>query len=450
MDRRTLASGALAPLATLWILAAASSATAAPRLVVNATGADGAAALETVRRGLGADYAADVATPAELLDQGFDSWLITWPGRLDACEGAPAPLAGFEQTLAKAEQLMMDLEYGEAQVLLEGLDGRLCAASEPLPRSMVSRVPYLLGMVLAYRGETDRAREAFQRAVHRQPDLVWDEDFPPDPQQLFLAAATDAVRGVGATIVLAAPPGTVDVWIDGNELPTDDEGLALLGDRHLLQLRGSDGALRGAILTVEQDADLSLLTVDEVLDTLDRDPKAARGQRAFQALAATALKKGYGEIVVVHSVDATTAWRFDEIDHSWAQVSLVLEQQLAKGRRLQGAGSALLGVGGAVAVVGAVIAGASTSRGNETRESMNGASGQMSAGLYDLYIDEYEGHRRDATAGTVMLGVGAAIAGVGLPVLIKGTQESRKGAAQASVGGLVAPGSVVLAIHGRF
>jgi hypothetical protein len=450
MDWKTLAVGALPALAMLWSLVVAPGASAATRLLVNGTDADAETALAAVRRGLGADYQADVSTPADLLDQGFGSWLVTWPAQLDACPGEPAGLDELSQTLERAEGLMMDLDYGEAQVLLEDLDARLCAATDPLPAAMASRVPFLLGMVLAFRGDDDRARQQFLAAVERQPDLAWDTNFPPDPQQLFLTAATDAVRGVDSTLVLGAAPGGAEAWIDGNPLPIDGEGLPLRGERHLLQLRETDGTVRGAILVVGASGGLSVVSVDDVTEVLDREPRAARAQRAFQALAATALQRGYGEVLLLQSATAATVWHFDEIDHTWSEVSLVLEQQLTRGRRLQAAGSAMLGVGGAIAVVGGVIAGSSAGRGREVVESMTGANGEISAGLYDLHIEEYEGHRRDVTAGWVMLGVGAAVAGVGLPVLIQGTKESRKGAAQASIGGLITPETLVFAVHGRF
>jgi hypothetical protein len=315
---------------------------------------------------------------------------------------------------------------------------------------MVSRVPYLLGMVLAFRGDEERARQQFLAAVERQPDLTWDTDFPPDPQQLFLMAATDAVRGIDSTLVLGAPPGGAEAWVDGNPLPIDGEGLPLRGERHLLQLRETDGTVRGAILVVGASGNLSVVAVDDVTEVLDREPAAARAQRAFQAVAATALQKGYGEVLLLQSAEATSVWHFDEIDHTWSEVSLVLEQQLTRGRRLQTAGSAMLGVGGAIAVVGGVIAGASAGRGRDVVESMTAENGEISVGLYDLYIEEYDGHRRDSTAGWVMLGVGVAVAGAGLPVLIQGTKETRKGAAQASIGGFVAPQTLVFAISGRF
>lgn len=438
------------PLAVAALALVGTTASASTRLVINGTDAGDDAVLTAVRAGLGQDLSADVLDLDEILDEGTGPWRVTFPGILEGCGTDGATLEQLEADLAKAEGWMTDLEYGEAQVLLEDLDARLCAVDEPLPAEMVSRVPYLLGVVLAYRGEPDKARVHFTRAVEREPDLAWDSDFPPDPQQLFLSAATDAVRGKSATFELDPTTTPGEVWIDGEPLPATGGPATLLGRRHLLQIRLDDGTVTTWTLVVDDQGALTLLHDRRAREGVTATPREPLGALAFGALASAAAQRGYSEVLVVQEEDPREVWRFDPVDRAWSRVSLVLDQQLARARRFQAAGSALMGIGVAAGVAGGVIAGTSARRGNEVLDEMRGPDGELSAGLYDLHIDEYEGYRKDSIVGWVMMGAGVAVAAVGVPLLVRGAHEGRAARPGAAVGLWVGPSGGVVAVSGRF
>ena len=427
-----------------------SSASASTRLVINASEVDDEATLSAVRAGLGADLAADVLDLGRLLDPDSGPWRVTYPGTLETCGAGRASLAQLEEDLARAEEQMTDLEYGEAQVLLEDLDGRLCGADQPLPADMVSRVPYLLGVVLAYRGEPDRARDHFTRAVEREPELSWDNDFPPDPQQLFLSAATEAVRGKSASFTLDPAATPAEVWIDGKPLPASGAPATLLGRRHLLQIRGGDGQISTATLIVDDLGTVTLVHDDRTVEGAARTPTDPLGALAFGALASVAIGRGYTEVLLVQDDTPDHLWRFDPADREWSLVSLVRDELVARARGFQAAGSALMGSGLAVSVAGGVIAGTSARRGKEVLGEMTGPNGELSAGLYDLHVDEYDGYRRDTIAGWVMMGAGVAVAAIGVPLLIRGAHEGRAARSGVAVGAWVTPGGGAVAIGGRF
>ena len=168
---------------------------------------------------------------------------------------------------------------------------------------------------------------------------------------------------------------------------------------------------------------------------------------AFDAVVAVAAERGYSE-VLVRAPGSEELWRYNDIERSWSRVSLVLGQRLASARRTQAAGSVLLGVGAAVAITGAVIGGTNHARGQDVAGEMFGPDGELSGGLYDLYNEDYERYRHDMQVGWALMVAGGVVAAIGGPLLIQGRCAQNAAQQDSGVAVLPTPGGVVVA--GRF
>jgi type V secretory pathway adhesin AidA len=176
----------------------------------------------------------------------------------------------------------------------------------------------------------------------------------------------------------------------------------------------------------------------------DQDPVA------FDALVAVAAARGYSEVLVLQQGSADEVWQYNDIVRSWARVSLVLDKRLARARKVQTAGGVMMGVGAAVAVTGAVIGLTSYDRGRDTAAAMTTADGQVSAGLYDLYVADYERYRSDTHTGWALLVAGGAVMSVGIPLLTHGAGQQRAAQDDRTAAVRFSPSVAGFTLSGRF
>ena len=391
------------------------------RLVVDASGAgDPAEILTQLRDAFGDNYDAHVAGVEQALDHGFGPWAITAPATLQQCSAEPLSLVALDEAIGEIESLMLALEYGDATARLAHLESQLCAASDPLPAVTASRVPFLLGICRHYAGDEDSARAAFLRAVERLPELQWDPDFPPAPQQVFQRALSDAIRSPRTILELAEGDRPARLTVDGIALGDGQASVALIGPIHLLQLDRGDGQIATLMLHTGEADHIQLLGPQQARAGLLESPQTEDGERAFGRLVVTARRLGYAEVLVLQTPRPDLVWRYNDVERRWAKVSLVLGHQLALARRARTTGGVLMGVGAALVLSGAAIGITSREHGQELLDEMEGDTG-----MYDLLFDEYEAHRRGTVAGFTVMGVGCALAGAGIPFIVHGARVER-------------------------
>jgi hypothetical protein len=422
----------------------------ATRLVVELSGEPGAGVLAHLREAFSTSFEAQVLGVDAFLQQGLGPWLVTEPAGYETCGGQPLPADELATILAGIEESMEVLDFGSAQVRLEELEGRLCAATDPLPAEALARIPYLMGILRYYDGDQEAARAAFRLALERQPEMEWDGDFAPEPQQVFLSSVGAALASPRSVLVLPAEDGPAAVWIDGVPVAEGAREVALVGEEHLLQLRDIDGALVTVALATRAAPRIELVPGAALHRGLGGDPTTDTSTSVFAALASAATALGYAEVMVYGGPEPLYVWRYNLVEPVWVRLSTVLGKQLARARGIQVAGLVLIGAGAAAAVVGTVVAVGNGGQARDLRDQMTLPDGQISGGLYALYGEEYEQVRGRGNAGVGLAVVGGVVAGTGIPLLARGLKVQRAVGGGSMVEAWPLFGGPVVGIGGRF
>ncbi|MDP7111834.1 MAG: hypothetical protein QGH45_07715 [Myxococcota bacterium] len=423
---------------------------AATRLVVELHGVPGAEVLAHLREAFGASFEARVLGVDTFLQQGLGPWLVTEPARYEPCGGQPLPADELAATLVQVEEAMEVLDFGAAQVRLEELEGRLCAATDPLPPEALARIPYLMGILRYYDGDQDAAREAFRLALERQPKMEWDGDFAPEPQQVFLSSVGAALASPRSMLTLPSGDGPAGIWIDGVPVAEGADEVALVGEQHLLQLQSADGALVTVALATNAAPRIELVPGAVLHRGLGGDPTADGAAPAFAALASAATALGYAEVIVYAGPEPLHVWRYNLVEPVWVRLSTVLGKQLSRARGTQVAGLVLIGSGAAAAVVGTVVAIGNGGQARDLRDQMTLPDGQISGGLYALYGEDYEQVRARGNAGAGLALAGCVMAVAGIPLLAHGLKVQRAVGGGSVVEAWPLLGGPVVGIGGKF
>ncbi|MDP7114495.1 MAG: hypothetical protein QGH45_21160 [Myxococcota bacterium] len=123
-----------------------------------------------------------------LVEYGFGDAAF-WPaqGEAELCPpGSPAVDLGERTSTAMRSILSWD--YAGAISALSPLQEGLACFESPVDGPALGRAAVLLGYARFEGGDPSEARAAFALAAAFDPGVVWDEDFPPDAQQVFRAA----------------------------------------------------------------------------------------------------------------------------------------------------------------------------------------------------------------------------------------------------------------------
>ena len=150
-------------------------------------------------------------------------------GALSWCGSSPVAADAVRARLAQAETSIAYMEFQAAATTLDAAIADLVCLVEPLDGALAARLHFLDGLVAHRTGALDEATAAFLRAFDFQPDLPWDETFPPKALSLFeqTRARWQALPRVDLALV---PDG--EVRIDGR--PT--RAPALTPGPHLVRL----------------------------------------------------------------------------------------------------------------------------------------------------------------------------------------------------------------------
>ncbi len=195
---------------------------------------DGETEPESVAKVLGL---AEAPTPITATDLAQRPARLLGGGSLDWCDSAPTSLEDLAGAMETAEREMAYMRYESAARTLGRAFDDLQCLGDPIDPNLAGRLFYLRGLVAHRSGFEEQARRAFSAALVFQPELVWDDAFPPKALDLFEAAraAADSVETVPITL---QPAGTV--IIDGVE----HSDLELAPGTHLLQLQDQTATLQ--------------------------------------------------------------------------------------------------------------------------------------------------------------------------------------------------------------
>ncbi len=158
----------------------------------------------------------------------------------------------YEQTVAMAESEIQFQQVRRAQACLTAV----------VPAADLARPSFLDGATAFSDGRLDDALAAFEEVFVVDPQHAWDDEYPPPAQHSFIDASASALRRPRATVRVMAPAGG-EAWLDGVAMTGED--LEIVAGRHLVQVRpAEDLPIRSLLLEIE-GASRVLVTVPAAL-----------------------------------------------------------------------------------------------------------------------------------------------------------------------------------------
>ena len=335
---------------------------------------------------------------------------LVGPGRLLSCPGPPMAAASFEAALDEA---VGDIDYAESQSALATLKDALARTScltEPVSATTLARGPYLQAIAHLQLDEFTVAAEAFQRALVIDPDLAWDEVYPPKGLDLFENARTELGATQRATVHVLAPEGT-QAWLDGEILEQPETGERRLGGWHLLQVGATD--TRTAWLQLQGGATTTVIWPSQ--GSLDTEAWATtvEGRATLDAVLVDAL--GAGETVLIPHQD--TLWRTTLGSGQWSEEEMkpgapapdTASPTAERGDRVRWvtwSGAGITGVAGGVALVSLIQA---SSAASEVNDPVDGASQRAAYDSFQTSDQCWVVSRSVALGGIAVLGTGLVL-----------------------------------------
>ncbi len=170
-------------------------------------------------------------------------------GRVESCYGPPTTDHNLREAVDRIERAMAYLEYEKALAHVQVAEDSIRCLSTPADAQRISRLFYLKGLIAFEFGEKERTNQAFDIAFSIDPELVWDEYFPPDARPVFDAVALQLNERPVIKIDISPIPEDGFVWVDGRRLDVAHGLISLRPGAHLIQVVGQ--AMTSHWLTVK-------------------------------------------------------------------------------------------------------------------------------------------------------------------------------------------------------
>jgi hypothetical protein len=399
----------LLPLLLLLLIAA--PARAATTLVFFDPGEDSEAALSEVRaawraqKGRFALQVVEFRPLGKLLPPAKRLFLIG-PARAVRCEEEfPVSAEAFTNLVREGGGSLAYLEFDRVQQTLDLARRSLPCLSGVAERPSLSRYHLLRGVSAFYSQGRKAARDEFRRGLLVSPFLQWDDHLPPDAEEVFVDAVSDALRtGRG---MLSISPGVVTegtLWIDGEPVDPRTRTRDLFEGLHLLQWSTSD-RFSTLQIPVEAGQGLGLAHRSDLLLALtSRDADRLTEGWIADRLDLEARGGGFIEVVVAApDAEHVLFHRYEPRNRTWDEArASELRMQIERGRLMRDQGL-VIGLGGvAVTLLG---------------------MGMTWAGLVNGLQRPAEA--LSATVGLVLVGVGGTGLLIGVPVFARGSAMAR-------------------------
>lgn len=341
-----------------------------------------------------------------------------WPAEADADLCPPgSPGIDLGARTMGAMRAILGWDYAQAIESLEPLRDELACFESPVDGPALGRAALLLGYAHFESGDLFKAKAAFAMAAAFDSGVVWDDNFPPDAQQVFIAAVNEGLEYEDVQLRFSGRSDERElVELDERALPR--KGLVRPG-LHLLAIPGMTGGPVRMAVRLPPDRTVNLLpTVELVSDWLDG---AAASPSAARALGGALARENAGDALLV---DLATGRRFlfQEETQTAREIPVVtselfepappLDRSRSASQRLRQrrtAGVFIAGGGGLAAAAGFIAHGAT-----------------YNMGLAETQRSRYEWERETNQAGFVigMAGIATCVAGV-VVALIPQPQDAR-------------------------
>ena len=239
---------------SIFLLALPSSPAHAGTTVVYGSG-DPATALARV---IAADPDAKDLEARQLSDLLKGATAIMIGGTLKACEGNPTTLEGLNTLEEQIEGMVGYMEFENALTSLGHATDSLACLRDRIGEEVAPRLYFLEGIAAHGSGDEDRARRAFATALVFDPELLWDDYFPPDAKPLLDEARSQRDSDARASLTIYPTPGAGTLWIDGRVA----NDLSPVPGDHVVQV--SAGRMRTFLVNLPAETD-NLLVIPDAL-----------------------------------------------------------------------------------------------------------------------------------------------------------------------------------------
>jgi len=350
------------------------------------------------------------------------TWNLTVAARCAGNPVAPAAYRAGLDELIRAYQMVEDTAAPAGR-----LQAQWSCLSAPVTTAELARAPLYRGLGAAADERWDEARAAFREVLVLDPSAAWDDDLEPRAKSCFADAKLELAEVSRARLRVLAPAGA-EVWIDGAAEADPWGGRLVTPGAHLVQVREAQGGPLAGIMIETASAGDGIAAFRAALEP-EASQEAGFRDRMTALLEAMATAGTGAPALLVLLGPEPAVVRADGTE-------VVASRRTPDRTRI--AGGVLLGAGAAVAAGGAALAGSSWSE--RQRLEADAATGADVDEAWAQAGARYQ-------AGWVVVGVGAAMAAVGFPLLIAGSPD-REGKAAVSVD--PGPTGLGLGLHGRF
>lgn len=385
-----------------------------------------------VARRLGYDEA-ELPAAEPFLDVALHGALL-WP-RDAVAEACPPGRLTFElpPLIDASERALIDLRHDDALGLLSPVVEQLACVADPVDGATLARAVFLLGYARFLGGDRAGAQQAFGMAAVFDPEIAWDNDYPPEVQQTFNNAVLEALRTRAGAVGFSEEfwRRTEVVRVDGHAVPA---GGAVLAGLHRITLPTRDPGGVPVAIRFEPGQVVNLWPVEDLVSGLVAGDEL--GEVAKDALVTALLDRGQQQVIVVEP-SSRRMYRFSIETRQLREIQPLkappggddkpVGNRVARRALPQPTpGATLIIVGTITAITGMSIGLALDKDAREMERLM-----QLDPDEVGRLSDDYDRTVTGMTISFVVAGFGGASIGIGIPVAIQWAKD--RGATQAAL-----------------
>jgi hypothetical protein len=234
---------------------------------------------------------------------------------VQTCPGDTGSNAAIALILEKTASAVLFMEIETANAGLGAVLSMERCLTEVLDPAIISQVHYLRGMVAVGSGNQAEAWPEFLQAAILNPEIQWDENYPPDGKGAFTGAVA-AVKAAAPISLRLLPPPPGKVWVDG-KAAEDTANLSLVPGTHVIQVEQSEGGLVTYTVSLPEGSDTSLVFADALTDEHISLVQSPDTRGLLEGLLTT---HGQGNPAFV-SLPGQTLWQFDPGARTWSALA---------------------------------------------------------------------------------------------------------------------------------
>ena len=229
------------------------------------------------------------------------------------CRGAAITAQELEDLLARAEASEGNMEWDEADKLLDDATAALSCSGEMIDADLLWRLFFIHGAIAYFDERTGEAQDHFRMSLGVDPSRRFDPNYPPQIQAAYLNAREELQLSALASIRFVGDrEGTTEICLDGAPLPVPPGGSTQLhAGYHLLQFRTRLEVFYSVPFKVKAGGEASLVSGNGYSEAiLAGDSVPHTKVIAIQALTTI---PGVGEslIYIVNTTEDASSYQFD-------------------------------------------------------------------------------------------------------------------------------------------